>query len=173
MNFGAIGNFISSMSRTLFGAGTPSGEVSARESHASTSNRRKRVRDSHREFLSLEQVEKVAKKARGAAMYEYGIAHMREGDTRRKVAAEVARQVGVDERTVRKWASEIEHRGDALRKPGSGPPEKYNRTVINKIVDLNDMYGNQASSRDIAEVLKEEFGFGSHQREFFCFFFFL
>jgi transposase len=68
---------------------------------------------------------------------------------------------------VRLWASEIERRGNALRKPGSGRPEKYNKAVINKIVELNDMYGNQASSRDIAEVLKDEFGFGSFQREFF------
>jgi hypothetical protein len=68
-NFGVIGNFISSISRTLFGAGTPSGEVSARESHASTSNRRKRVRDSHPEFLSLAQVAQVEKRARVAATY--------------------------------------------------------------------------------------------------------
>lgn len=63
-------------------------------------------------------------------------------------------------------ASQINRRGNSLRKPGSGRPEKYNRDVINKIIEVNDMYEQRASSRDIAEVLQDEFGFGSHQREF-------
>ena len=39
--------------------------------------------------------------------------------------------------------------------------------VIDKIVELNDMYGNQASSRNIAGILKDEFGFGSFSVSFF------
>lgn len=127
-----------------------------------------RARLSHPEFLSLEQSNK---KARSAAMYEYGIAHTREGETRRMVTAEVALQVGVDERTARRWASQIEHRGNALRKPGSGRPEEYDATVINKIIEVNDSYDNRATSRDIAAVLQNTFGFGSHQSEFFVLFF--
>jgi transposase len=95
------------------------------------------------------------------------LVNKRKGENSKKIAAEIGRAEGIGERTVRLWASEIERRGNALRKPGSGRPEKYNKAVINKIVELNDMYGNQASSRDIAEVLKDEFGFGSFQREVF------
>jgi transposase len=91
------------------------------------------------------------------------------GENSKKIAAEIGRAEDIDERTVRRWASQIKRRGNSLRKPGSGRPEKYNRDVINKIVEVNDMYEKKASSRDIAEVLQDEFGFGSHRREFFCF----
>lgn len=118
------------------------------------------------QFFSFEQVVQVEKRARVAATYTARLQNKQIGENSKKIAAEIGRAEAIDERTVRRWASQINRRGNSLRKPGSGRPEKYNRDVINKIIEVNDMYEQRASSRDIAEVLQDEFGFGSHQREF-------
>ena len=85
------------------------------------------MRESQPEFLTLTQVAQVEKRARVAATYAKQLERKRIGENCHSIAAEIGRVEGIGARTVRRWASEIERRGDALRKPGSGRPEKYNK----------------------------------------------
>jgi transposase len=110
------------------------------------------------QFFSLEQVVQVEKSARVAATYTARLQNKQIGENSKKIAAEIGRAEDIDERTVRRWASQINRRrGNSLRKPGSGRPEKYNRDVIKQKIEVNDMYEQRASSRDIAEVLQDHF----------------
>lgn len=77
----------------------------------------------------------------------------------------IAVSIAVSERmgasTVRRWAKQFRARGNVDRKSGSGRPKKYTGAVLEEIVEINNMYEGKAASRDVADVLKQKFGFGS------------
>ena len=148
-----------------FMSDTPPGEVvDAKRPPAPRAAARKRLHESPQMF-TREQVERANKKARVATSYKERLERKREGESSKSIAREIGESESIDERTVRRWAYEINNRGDALRKAGSGRPVKYDDDVLAAIKEANDMYGGNASGRDVAEILKDKFGFGSHARE--------
>ena len=142
---------------SLVSADTPSAALSPSISSAAAPRRpAKRARESSQTY-SREQLDTVVKRATAARVYTERLARKREGEDCFSIAREIASEVGTSERSVRRWAHEIDVRGDALRKPGSGRPVKYDDAVLDTIREANDMYEGSASGRDVvAEEIEDD-----------------